>query len=316
MIGHFVHSAPLNSTIYAISAHSNCGSASPQGRMHARRSVIDRSLDVEYFHEPVTSLALRRSGGVRNLACTAAQGFATLDGKSRLSYLSKPLPDGFLPFVRFNDGGCDSRGRYFAGTIESKDPDIPGQLLSVPLVRDSKSRPVLTVQVAGMIPVMVLAWLWTKGHSRYFTDSLVNRIYAYDFDSEDGSISNRRTFVDAMAQGYPQGTFADGLCLDKDGFVWSARWGGCRVVRYSPDGTPDLERVVSEVTSTDTSTGRAATNAGIAGLNNDQLFVTSAHCGANGGDASRQESYPDSGHLFVVDFCGEFEGRARYEFSG
>ncbi|KAF4572833.1 SMP-30/CGR1 family protein [Pleurotus pulmonarius] len=262
--------------------------------------VIDRTLDVEYFNEPVTSLALRRSGG---LACTAAQGFATLDGKSSLSYLSKPLPEGFIPFVRFNDGGCDSKGRYFAGTIESKDPDIPGKLFRY----DPSDGSCVAVDEGPFTDSNGLGWSPDE-KTLYFTDSLVNRIYAYDFDSEDGSISNRRTFVDAMAQGYPQGTFADGLCLDKDGFVWSARWGGCRVVRYSPDGTPDLEVEFPSALN--------ITACCFGGPNNDQLFVTSAHCGANGGDASRQESYPDSGHLFVVDFCGEFEGRARFEFSG
>ncbi len=45
------------------------------------------------------------------------------------------------------------------------------------------------------------------------------------------------------------------------------------------------------------------------GPNNDQLFVTTAHCGAFGGDASRQEKYPDSGHLFQVDLAGRFKGQ-------
>ncbi|KAJ8702707.1 hypothetical protein PTI98_001403 [Pleurotus ostreatus] len=216
---------PRTSTLHFVDISEN--------KVNSTSWMNDRTLDVEYFHEPVTSLALRRSGG---LACTAAQGFATLDGKSRLSYLSKPLPDGFLPFVRFNDGGCDSRGRYFAGTIESKDPDIPGQLFRY----DPSDGSCVAVDEGPFTDSNGLGWSPDE-KTLYFTDSLVNRIYAYDFDSEDGSISNRRTFVDAMAQGYPQGTFADGLCLDKDGFVWSARWGGCRVVRYSPDGTPDLE---------------------------------------------------------------------------
>ena len=53
------------------------------------------------------------------------------------------------------------------------------------------------------------------------------------------------------------------------------------------------------------------------GPNNDQLYVTSAHCGACGGDASRQVDYPDSGNLFVVDLSGAFSGGEwRFEFAG
>jgi len=45
---------------------------------------------------------------------------------------------------------------------------------------------------------------------------LANIIYAYDYD--DGNLSNRRVFADARAQGLP-----DGLCIDSEGCVWSAR---------------------------------------------------------------------------------------------
>jgi len=58
--------------------------------------------------------------------------------------------------------------------------------------------------------------------SSYFTDSLVNKIYAYDYN--DGELRNRRLFVDAIAQGFPEKTYCDGLCVDNEGGVWSARY--------------------------------------------------------------------------------------------
>ena len=61
-----------------------------------------------------------------------------------------------------------------------------------------------------------------KEKLRYFTDSLDNKIYAYDYD--DGILSNRRVFVDAIALGMPENTFCDGLCTDSAGGVWSARF--------------------------------------------------------------------------------------------
>ena len=53
----------------------------------------------------------------------------------------------------------------------------------------------------------------------------------------------------------------------------------------------------------------------LSGSNNDHMFVTTAHCGAIGGDPSRQEHYPDSGDLFLVDLSGIFKGVERHLFA-
>ena len=63
------------------------------------------------------------------LACAAAQGFALIDPETKkLAYIGKVLPEEHVHHVRFNDGACDSEGRFFAGTISSTEPHIPGQL--------------------------------------------------------------------------------------------------------------------------------------------------------------------------------------------
>ena len=56
----------------------------------------------------------------------------------------------------------------------------------------------------------------------YLTDSLVNKIYAYDYCQ--GKIENRRVFINALEKGFPEGTYCDGLCVDTEGGVWSARY--------------------------------------------------------------------------------------------
>jgi hypothetical protein len=56
---------------------------------------------------------------------------------------------------------------------------------------------------------------------RYFTDSLVNHIHAYDYD--DGKVSNRRIFIDPLSHGQPELSYPDGLCIDSEGGLWSAR---------------------------------------------------------------------------------------------
>jgi sugar lactone lactonase YvrE len=49
----------------------------------------------------------------------------------------------------------------------------------------------------------------------------VNNIFAYDYD--DGQLTNRRLFVNALEKGFPEKTYCDGLCVDDQGCIWSAR---------------------------------------------------------------------------------------------
>ncbi|EPQ60712.1 hypothetical protein GLOTRDRAFT_68587 [Gloeophyllum trabeum ATCC 11539] len=264
-----------------------------------RLDTNSSQLSVEQFDESITCLALRKSGG--GLACTTATGYAVLED-SQIKYLSRPIPQDHLPYTRFNDGACDSKGRYFAGTVYSKEHDVPGRLWRY----DPADRSCVVVDEGPFTDSNGLGWSLDE-KTMYFVDSLRNIIYAYDYD--DGLLSNRRVFIDALAQGQPENSFPDGLCIDSEGGIWSARWGGSRIVRYTKDGVEDMEIHFP--------TALNVTACCFGGPNEDQLYVTTAHCGAVGGDPSRQASYPDSGHLFVVNLEGQYTGgRWRHAFGG
>ncbi|KAI5121823.1 hypothetical protein M0805_003257 [Coniferiporia weirii] len=256
-------------------------------------------LVVDQFDEPVSCLALRQNSA--GLACAAAEGFALIDPAThKLSYISKVLPPEHAGYVRFNDGACDSEGRFFAGTISSEDPYIPGQLYRY----DPETGAVTLVDEGPFTDCNGLGWSADE-KLMYLTDSLINCIYVYDYDK--GNLSNRRTFIDTLAHGLPKGTFPDGLCIDDEGCLWSARWGGSKVVRHAKDGSIDFEVHFP--------TALNVTACCFGGPGNDQLYVTTAHCGAIGGDASRQERYPHSGDVFKVDLAGRFKGgKWRYKF--
>ncbi len=59
---------------------------------------------------------------------------------------------------------------------------------------------------------------------RYFTPSLVNKTIAYDYDLESGAVSHRRDFIEGTALNLPANSFCDGLCIDSEGCIWSARF--------------------------------------------------------------------------------------------
>ncbi|TFK30523.1 regucalcin [Coprinopsis marcescibilis] len=260
--------------------------------------VTTRSCDVvvETFPDPVSCLALRKGG--KGLACVASKGFALIGDNSTLEYIAKPLLDNEQPYTRFNDGACDSKGRFFAGTITSPEHGVPGRLY-----RYDPSDNSCEMVDSPFTDCNGLAWS-PDDKTMYFTDSLVNKIYCYEYN--DGQLSNRRLLIDAVSKGFSPSSFCDGLCVDIEGFIWSARWGGSRVVRFSPEGIVNFEILFPKALN--------ITSCCFGGDNDDQLFVTSAHCGAIGGDASRQSEYPDSGHVFRIEFAGQFKGVRRYEF--
>jgi sugar lactone lactonase YvrE len=131
----------------------------------------------------------------------------------------------------------------------------------------------------------------------YYTDSLRRVIWAYDFNLATGAIANRRAFVDVPADaGVP-----DGLCVDAEGCVWSAHWGGSRVTRYDPDGR--IERVIELPAA-------QITCPAFGGADLDTLYVSSAAIGLSAADFART---PDAGGLFAL--APGVRGRAPHRFA-
>jgi len=88
------------------------------------------------------------------------------------------------------------------------------------------------------------------GRGLYYTDTGARVIYLYDYSPETGEISHRRVFL-RLGPDDPGGP--DGMTVDAEGYVWSARWNGGALYRYAPDGrevlrVPFPARKVSSVT--------------------------------------------------------------------
>lgn len=149
--------------------------------------------------------------------------------------------------------------------------------------------------------------------ARYFTDSWIQEIAAFDYDvvsrsetgngnadwKATGTMSNRRTFSRLVDPAYGE---PDGLCMDAAGGVWSARWQSGKVVRFDPTG-----RITDEV---DIPTAWHVTCVVFGGDRLDELYVTTADTGYNG------EVIPervDGGSLFVVAGLG-YTGVERTRF--
>jgi sugar lactone lactonase YvrE len=134
-----------------------------------------------------------------------------------------PWPDG----VRANDGACDPQGRFWVGSMALD--ERPG---AAALYRwDGRE---LVQQLDGLTIANGIGW--SPDETRvYYNDSPTKRVDLFDY--VDGEISNRRPFVH-VERGVP-----DGLCVDDDGCVWVALYGGSAVQRFTPDGR--LERTLA-----------------------------------------------------------------------
>lgn len=127
----------------------------------------------------------------------------------------------------FNDIVAGPGGRVYAGTLywDERGMRNPGKLYLIE--PDGAAR-----AVDDGIELSNGLGFSPDDRTLYYADSAARRIYAYDVDPADGSLSNKRVFVQVPGnEGIP-----DGLTVDAAGFVWCAQWYGGQVVRYDPDG--------------------------------------------------------------------------------
>ena len=233
----------------------------------------------------IGSFALREQGGA---VLGLRTGFAFLDFESgAVTPLVDPEAD--LPYTRFNDGKCDRRGRFWAGTMD-EESNTRGALYCLnPQGGCRQIKPGIGISNG-------LGWS-PDNTVMYYTDSIKRTIWAYDFDLATGTISNERIFAQT-----PEAYVPDGLTVDAEGYVWSAKWDGWKVVRYAPDGRVDLEVQLPVQRPTSCNFGGPAMN---------QLYITSASVDLTEAELAGQ---PLAGSVFVL--ATEVRGLPEPHFTG
>lgn len=161
---------------------------------------------------------------------------------------------------RFNDGKVDPAGRFWFGTMGSKE-DL-GQFY-----RHDPATGETTVIEDDIRCSNGLSWSPDR-KTMYYTDTPTHVVWAYDYDLETGAVSNRRTLIDIAAEeveGAP-----DGHTIDSEGHLWVALWGGSALIRVSPAGRI-VEKVPVPV--------ERPTSAAFGGPDGRTLYITSAGLG-------------------------------------
>jgi sugar lactone lactonase YvrE len=217
---------------------------------------------------PIGCLGFRKAGG---LVLGTKEGFAFWEPTAEaLQFVVDPEAD--KPDTRFNDGAVDPQGRFWAGTL--------GREAGCALYRLDPDLSVHTMEPGITVSNGIG---WSPDHqTMYYTDSAPRMIYAYDYDPATGAIANRRPFVHTPDEpGVP-----DGLAVDSEGFIWSARWDGWKVTRYDPEGKVEREIPIPV---------QRPTSCAFGGPNLDELYITSARIDLSEIDLNEQ---PLAGDLF------------------
>ena len=233
----------------------------------------------------IGSFALREKG-VAVLAL--ADGFYMFDFQSgQAAPIGGPIAK---PGTTFNDGKTDARGRFIAGTLDSKFAGPAGSIFSL----DASLKCSVVEPAIGCTNGPCFS---PDNRTFYCSDSVSRTIWAYDYDLASGTVSNKREFAKIKGMG----GVPDGATVDADGNLWSVIAGGGKIVCFRPDATiaRTIEMPVPIVTS-----------AMFGGDDLDVMYVTSIGERTLGKDPG-----PDGGSLFVVKGLGA-KGKPEPRFAG
>ena len=232
-------------------------------------------------------IAPRKSGG---LILALRSGFASLDLDSlKVTPLSPPNNE--PSNNRFNDGKCDPRGRFLAGTMDMGETDPTGSLYSF----DGTS----IIKLLGNVTISNgLAWS-PNYRMLYYIDTPTREVTSFDYDLDSGMIANPRTVI-RIPDGFG---WPDGMTSDRRGNLWIAMWGGAQVTKWDPNTGQLLEQTPIPA--------KNVSSCVFGGKDMNELYITSARKGL---DEATLAQYPLTGGLFRLQT--DVEGMPTFEFEG
>jgi sugar lactone lactonase YvrE len=206
---------PLEQRVYWV----DIGLGRMLGRMFRYDPATGKHEQV-YEGVPIGGYTIQDDGA---LLLFMAKGAVKIWREGKLTPIIDEIPD--ERESRFNDVFADPAGRVYCGTMPTA--DRKGRLYRL----DPDGKLSLLLEGIGCSNGMGLT---PDNKHLYYTDTYAYAIYIFDYDQNTGAITNQRTFVETSRE--PSEGMPDGMTVDAEGYVWSARWDGNCLVRYAPDG--------------------------------------------------------------------------------
>ncbi len=251
--------------LYSAQPDGSGVTARPWDRMASAAGIVDRD-----------TLVIAAQGGIFRYDLVT-------DQKTLLAELETELPGN-----RSNDGRVNPAGGLWIGTMEHAENEMR-YTGSVYQYRAGQLK-----KLFGDIRIPNSTCFSPDGRIAYFADTPNKIIMQRPVDPASGEPAG---FWSVFADTSNDPGFPDGAVIDAEGFLWSARWGGSRVIRYTPDGRIDREIMVA---------ASQAACPGFGGKDLKTLYIATAR---KNPDAAALAKEPAAGGLFAieVDVAGQQE---------
>lgn len=222
------------------------------------------------FKSMITSIGKNSAGG---FIVAAGDSVQLLD--ENLVLRQETLLEMPNPNVRTNDGNVDPSGNFWIGSMEYDAKSQMGDLKRV----DGNFQ---THTIFRNVTISNGMDWSPNGEVFYYIDTPTRQVSRFKFDLQSASLGQELPSIDVSdSPGMP-----DGMCVDAEGNLWVAFWGGGQVRNFSPEGK--LLGVVTLPVS-------LVTNCAFGGEDLSTLYITTA-------DASHADfvtgSDPLAGSLF------------------
>ncbi|MDP1811370.1 MAG: SMP-30/gluconolactonase/LRE family protein [Sediminibacterium sp.] len=179
---------------------------------------------------------------------------------------------------RTNDGDVDSTGRVWFGTMDNNCRKEAGSFYSADTISG------LQHKLSNMTIPNGIAWT-ADNRIMYHVESARNEVRAWNFDSITGDIHFKETVIKVPSElGSP-----DGMCMDTEGMLWIAHYGGFGVYRWNPETGLLMDKISLPVPQ--------PTSCAFGGENMDRLLITTAKQELT---TEQLTLYPESGDIFIV----------------
>ena len=208
--------------------------------------------------------ALRSEGGGYLLGTNSGPLLRNPDGSLQALFSLQDVdPQTKLHSIRWNDAKIAPNGDLILGTMAYS--MLQG---TSTLFRYSPSKAQLTVLLNDLTISNGMDWS-DDGKTFYFIDSGWQAVRSFKFDGD--GISEPVTVIEID----PQDGAPDGMCLDSEGGIWVALWGGSEIRRYDSKDNFQLSTRI-------TLPAKFVTSCAFAGTKLDTLIITSATDGQTG----------------------------------
>lgn len=188
--------------------------------------------------------------------------------------------DSEYPDNRINDSKVGPDQALWCGTMARSNPTTSGSLFHY-----SSDGALLTLRKQIAIPNALC--FSPDAQTVYFADTKQGEILQAPWN-RDATPNDPMEFAPFAAANIAPGS-PDGSCMDADGYIWNARYGGSCVVRINPQGT--LDRVIELP-------AKQPTCCALGGPNLKTLFITTAQQNL---EPPADGSPTLDGDLFMID---------------